>query len=51
MKKIIEGSFESSREMIRRKHPSPKGRLDWRGQAAQVCIKFIQNLAKRKSEM
>jgi len=51
MKKIIEGSFESSREMIRRRDPSPKGRLDWRGQAVQVYNKFAKKLTKRKSEL
>jgi hypothetical protein len=37
--------------MIRGRAPSPKGRLDWRSRAAQVCIKFTNKLTKAKSKM
>lgn len=49
MKIVITGNFESSKVMLRGRAPSPKGRLDWRGRAAQVCIKFTKKLTKAKS--
>lgn len=51
MRKVITGSFESSRDVIRGKDPTPKGRLGWRSQAAQVCNKFAKKLTKRKSAL
>ena len=48
MREVMNGTFESSRVIMREKLSSPKGRRTWRGQAVQVYNKFTQMLAKRK---
>jgi hypothetical protein len=51
MRVVITGSSESSNVILRRRAPSSKGRLDWRGQAVQVYNKFTKKLMKRKSSL
>jgi len=51
MRIVITGSSESSKIKIRGKNPSPKGRMDWRGQAVQVYNKFTKKLTKYKSSL
>jgi len=51
MRKVITGSFESSKVILRGTNPSPKGRKGWRDRAAQVCNKFAKKLTKAKSTL